>query len=202
MKISRKFTEGIARLDLEGIPDQSLGHDQNTIGILMNWRLDLIGLSVLEGKIENLVNLIYVISTYSRYCISGIYKPVNDESGSISLSNESNFHKLKLISTKSNIKPLTLELDDAELADLTKCLDKVTNDTNLAIQWNIPNSKKLFRSQLISNLYDPIRIIYPITGLAIFSLTVLLFYNYPRSIQPETTVGSSVLPSRSENKID
>ena len=66
MKTSRSYKEGIAALEVDGIPDQSLGQGSDTIGILLSWKLTLIGLTVLEGKKEHLDNLMFVILKYSR----------------------------------------------------------------------------------------------------------------------------------------
>ena len=38
-----RFDNNSARLEIEGLPDYSLGHEYGTIGILSSWQLQLIG---------------------------------------------------------------------------------------------------------------------------------------------------------------
>ncbi len=57
MKLNYNYTEGFAKLDIFGVPDYSLSHDPDTIGIILSWKLNLIGVSVLEGEKDNLRNL-------------------------------------------------------------------------------------------------------------------------------------------------
>ena len=49
MQLSYLFNQGFARLEINGIPDLSLGHSPETLGIIISWKLELIGFHQLEG---------------------------------------------------------------------------------------------------------------------------------------------------------
>ena len=198
MKIIRTYKEGIASLQLDGLPDQSLGHDSDTLGILLSWKLNLIGLSVLEGKKDHLLSLAYVILTYSRYCISGLTQSISDETDSVTISRNLLGHELMLMSSKKDIKPLRIILDDAELSDLTRCLDKVIDDNSLAISWSLPSNGTYSCNKYYKKLFDFKTIANQITGIGCFVFSAFLFLTLfiPYSLEPpqEKTVERTTYP--------
>ncbi len=179
MKTSKSYKEGIASLEVDGIPDQSLGHDSDTIGILLSWKLTLIGLTVLEGKKEHLLNLVYVILSYSRSCISGLPDSISDMAQSIKISGVKGGHELILVSTKKDVEPLTIILDDAELSDLTKCLDKILFDRSIAISWLVPLAKPFTCSKFYSNPFRFKGIVSPLVGISCLCITSFVYLNLP-----------------------
>ncbi len=191
MKTIRSYKEGIAALEVDGIPDQSLGKGSDTIGILLSWKLTLIGLTVLEGKKEHLLNLVYVILSYSRCCISGLTDPISDMANSIKISGVKGGHELKLVSKKKDVEPLTIILDDAELSDLTRCLDKILIDRCIAISWLVPISKPSGYSQFYRNFFQFKEIINPLVGISCLFITAFVFLNLPL-LQPSPTPGDEI----------
>ncbi len=175
MQLNLSFTEGFAKLDIIGIPDNSLGQDRDTIGILLSWKLKLIGSSVLEGKKEHLENLLYVTYSYARYSISGQFHTVSDYSNSISMSKHKNGHMLRLVSKQKDIDPLSIFLDDAEFSDLVKCLDQIYLDNRIAIEWKIPSFNPLSKKELKSNSFTLNKIMYSLTGSLLLVATGFLF---------------------------
>ncbi len=180
MQLNLSFTEGFAKIDIIGIPDHSLGQGPDTIGILLLWRLNLIGYSVLEGKKDNLDNFLYVVYTYARYCIGGTDQSVSDHSNSITMSRHVRGHEIKLISKQKSIDPLSLVLDDAEFSDLIKCLDHISSNKRIAIKWDIPLFKSLSEKQLRPKLFVLSKFLYPLTGSALLvAASSLLFLVSP-----------------------
>ena len=114
------YDQNSVRLLVEGIPDSSCGHDNNVIGILTSWKLQIFGYPELEGKKEHLQNLMSVILGYTRNYITGVRSSFGDEQSQIRISPTANGHKILLISSKDGVKPLELNIDDAELLDLTR----------------------------------------------------------------------------------
>ncbi|WP_269622979.1 DUF4335 domain-containing protein [Prochlorococcus marinus] len=152
MKNSFNYSKGIANIDIDGLPDFSISQDSNSISIILSWKLNLIGLATLEGKKEHLIDLLYVIKSYSNKFIydRDILTSVSTEYVSITYSKD--YHNLKLVSSKKDVKPLSLKLDDADFIDLTLCLDKIYDDSRLLINWKTNNFKlKKTNNLLISN---------------------------------------------------
>ena len=191
MKLNLSFTEGFAKLDVIGIPDHSLGHDIDTIGILLSWKLKLIGSSVLEGKKENLDNLLYVIYAYARYSISGYSKSISDKSNSVTISTVRNGHEIRLVSKQKDIEPLVIILDDAELTDLIKCFDQVLDDKRIALKWSLPLINPLTHKELKIKILNLNKILYTFTGSALFLALATLFLLIPTKFSKETPVNVS-----------
>ncbi len=190
MKTSRSYKEGIAILEVQGIPDSSLGHNPETIGILLSWKLTLIGLTVLEGKKEHLVDLLYVILSYSRCCISGLTHSISDQSNSIRISAVKEGHELMLRSSKMDIEPLSIVLDDAELLDLTRCLDMILLDSCVAIGWILPISSPFLSNKFSIKPIHIRKLINPLVGISCFCLTAFTFLNLPvPQTGPQTVEG-------------
>tara|TARA_Y100001968_G_C19095158_1_gene589744 strand:- start:92 stop:706 length:615 start_codon:yes stop_codon:yes gene_type:complete len=137
INLTYRFEQNSSSLKLEGIPDVSCGHSDQTIGIVTSWTLQLIGSPLLEGKKDHLDKLMYVILQYSGAYMSGIRKSFISLDNIVSIyPYGSNNHKLLLNSTKKGIKPLEIILDDSELSDLTRCLDYLRFDNNVKVKWS------------------------------------------------------------------
>ena len=137
INLSYRFDQNSTSLELAGIPDLSRGDSQNTIGIISSWTLQIIGSPLLEGEKEHLDNLMQVILQYSRSYISGIRKTFTSKKSIVTISPFGSSHKLLLNSTKKDVKPLEIILDDSELSDLTQCLDLLRFDSRFNLNWNL-----------------------------------------------------------------
>ncbi len=152
INLSYRFVRNSTSLELDGMPDVSNGDSENTIGILSSWTLKIIGSPTLEGEKEHLENLMQVILQYSRTYISGIRKTFISKKSIVTISPFGSSHKLLLNSTKKDVKPLEIILDDSELSDLTQCLDLLRFDPRFNLCWNItldkPFSKRYIQSSI------------------------------------------------------
>ena len=179
INLSYRFDQNSSSLELDGMPDVSNGDSENTIGILSSWTLKIIGSPTLEGEKEHLDNLMHVILQYSRSYISGIRKKFKSKESIVTISPFGSSHKLLLNSTKKDVKPLEIILDDSELSDLTQCLDNLRFDSRLNISWDInidgPYSKSYIKSNLIKT---NIRYTF-LYSLIIFLSTTFLFVLIP-----------------------
>ena len=184
INLSYRFDQDSSSLQLSGMPDVSNGDSEETIGILSSWTLKIIGSPVLEGEKEHLDNLMEVILQYSRSYISGFRQTFISNKKIVTISPFGISHKLLLNSTRKEVKPLEIVLDDAELSDLTRCLDLLRFDSRFNIRWDIhdekPFSKKYF-IDTVKNYKNYSNFIY---SLLVFLSTsiVLIFvpinYNY------------------------
>ena len=177
INLSYRFDQNSSSLVLAGMPDVSKGDSNNTIGIISSWTLQIIGSPLLEGEKEHLENLMQAILQYSRSYISGIRKAFTSNKNIVTITPYGVNHKLLLNSTKKGIKPLEIILDDAELSDLTLCLDLLRFDPRFNIKWDInleiPFTKKYIHSNLNKSSTNP-NLIYSLIIFLSFSSLLLL----------------------------
>jgi hypothetical protein len=135
MKKTLQFDQQSCRLTLEGLPDLSAGHTADSIGILTGWSLAWVGRpEELEGRREHLEAILRVVLSYARYLISGVPRRVGAAEDPASISpGEDGRHVLLLRSSQAGVEPLALGLDDAELADLVRVLDRLRLDPRLRV---------------------------------------------------------------------
>ena len=148
INLSYRFDQDSCSLEIAGMPDVSNGDSIDTIGILSSWKLKIIGSPLLEGEKEHLDNLMQVLLQYSRLYISGIRKTLISNNEIVRISPYGSVHKLLLKSTRKDVKPLEIILDDAELSDLTRCLDLLRFDSRFNMVWDI-NKEKPFSKKYI-----------------------------------------------------
>ena len=153
INLSYRFDQNSSSLELDGMPDVSNGDSENTIGILSSWTLKIIGSPTLEGEKEHLENLMQVILQYSRSYISGIRKTFISKNSIVTISPFGSSHKLLLNSTKKDVKPLEIILDDSELSDLTQCLDLLRFDSRFNLNWNITSDRPYSKRYIQSSAY-------------------------------------------------
>ena len=152
INLSYRFDQDSSSLELAGLPDVSNGDSEDTIGILSSWTLKIIGSPVLEGEKEHLDNLMQVIQKYSRSYISGVRKTFISNKKIVTISPFGVYHKLLLKSTRKEVEPLEIILDDSELSDLTICLDLLRFDPRFNIRWDI-NAERPFSKKYILNRF-------------------------------------------------
>ncbi len=179
MKKILRYDFGIARLEVQGLPDTSLGHSINEIGIILSWRLNLIGFPELEGKKEHLETFLRTVLEYSRNYISGVRTVVGSPSSLIYITPTKNRHQFSLRSSKEGVKPLIIYLDDAELIDLTKCFDQLKADQNILIDWDLPLDQPLKRSDLGLNKKALKGFFFPVLGCFTLFLSSIMLLNIP-----------------------
>ncbi len=153
INLSYRFDQNSSSLELDGMPDVSNGDSENTIGILSSWSLKIIGSPTLEGEKVHLENLMQVILQYSRSYISGIRKTFISKNSIVTISPFGSSHKLILNSTKKDVKPLEIILDDSELSDLTQCLDLLRFDSRFNLNWNITSDRPYSKRYIQSSSY-------------------------------------------------
>ena len=152
INLSYRFDQNSSSLELAGMPDVSKGDDDNTIGIISSWTLKIIGSPLLEGEKEHLENLMQAIFHYSRSYISGIRRTFTSKKNIVQITPLGANHKLLLKSTKKGVKPLEIILDDAELSDLTRCLDLLRFDSRFNIEWDVNLDIPFTKKYILSNL--------------------------------------------------
>ncbi len=197
IKLSHRFEQISCRLTVEGFPDVSTGQSSQAIGILTAWSLALAGHTELEGKREHLEALLQVVAPYARHLISGAPRTFGDPVSPVALHPDGSRHRLELRSSQPNTPPLALHLDDAELADLVRCLDQLLLDPRLQLNLQAPTPQPLRRSELRKRVPLGRRIAAPLCGMAALGLAGAVSWIVPipkpGSFNPTQVKGTSAV---------
>ncbi len=145
MKKSLQYDQQSCRLTLEGLPDLSAGHGADAVGIVTGWSLAWVGRpEELEGRREHLQAILQVVLPYARLLLSGVSRRVGrDEDPAEIAPGLDGRHHLLLRSSHPGVEPLELCLDDAELADLVRVLDRLRLDPRLQVALPVPAARPL-----------------------------------------------------------
>lgn len=179
IKLSHRYEQISCRLTVEGFPDVSTGQGSQAIGILTGWSLALAGHTELEGKREHLEALLQVVAPYARHLISAAPRAFGDPVSPVAVHPEGSRHRLELRSSQPNTPPMALHLDDAELADLVRCLDQLLLDPRLQLDLQAPTPQPLRRSELRKRVPLGRRLAAPLCGIAALGLAGSLSWMVP-----------------------
>jgi hypothetical protein len=147
MKLSTRYEQTSCRLVLEGLPDLSAGHGSDSLGIVTGFTMALAGRQELEGKREHLEALMAVVLPYARHLLSGQARAFGAADQPVAIAPLQGMHQLELRSSQPDTPPLQLQLDDAELADLVRCLDQLRLDPRVAVPFVVPEPQPLRRRE-------------------------------------------------------
>jgi|TARA_B100000073_G_scaffold77152_1_gene58332 hypothetical protein len=164
LKQSYRYDQTTARLEVEGLPDFSAGQADQAIGILSAWRLKIVGASELEGKREHLEALMQVVIPYVRLRLSGVVRSMGEVNAPVRLVPDGAQHRLDLTSGQPDIPPLSIQLDDAQLADLVRCLDALRADHRVSLSWPAIEHEPLPRRDLVERIPLMQRLAAPVLG--------------------------------------
>ena len=202
MKLSTRYEQTSCRLVLDGLPDLSVGQSQGSLGILTGFTLSLAGRTELEGKREHLQALLAVVMPYARHLISAQPRPFGEATQPVALFPTESGHRLELRSSQPDTPPLSLVLDDAELADLVRCLDQLLLDPKVAVPLPLEAPRPLRRGELLRRQPWRRRLAAPAAGVGALLLAAGLLALLPiqshRSPAPApTTPSKTTLNNRS-----
>ena len=191
MKLSYRYEQTSCRLRIDGLPDLSAGHGADAIGILSGWELDLAGRPSLEGKRDHLEALLRTVLPYARHLVSGVprrfgggedpvlIEPMAGTTGTAPLPPVGPLHLLLLRSSQPDTPPLELSFDDAELADLVRCLDQLRLDPRVQLGFALPVEQPLPRRELRERVPLRRRQASPLAGVAALAVTASLSLMVP-----------------------
>lgn len=172
-KTTYRYEQSAARLTVEGLPDLSAGQGNDSIGILSGWRLQLVAAPELEGTREHLEAMMAVVMPYARHCLSNAPKRFRGDQGFVSIGPDDAGHQLELRSSREGVEPLKLHLDDADLADLVRCLDRLRLDQRVQLSWSLPEDRPLHRRELVERIPLHRRLASPVLGGLALALGVV-----------------------------
>ena len=101
-------------------------------------------------------------------------------------------HQITLRSSKEGVLPLEIILDNAELADLIRCLDDLVADPKVKIDWDIPKQRPLPRRE--TRVKRPLlqRYSAPLFGLLTFFTCSLFYLSIPVSNPPNSSTEQEI----------
>tara|TARA_Y100001968_G_scaffold67480_1_gene58398 strand:- start:701 stop:1312 length:612 start_codon:yes stop_codon:yes gene_type:complete len=173
------YSQDSVRLQIEGLPDYSVGEGADNIGILSSWKLQIAGFPELEGNKEHLQTFMDVLYSYSKFYLFGFKRQFGEQTRAVKFTPLKEGHQITLTSSKKDIKPLDIVIDDAELTDLISCMDKLKTDPRITIKWinksedYLPNKFFLNKSILL------VKLLPSFTGSIIFIFIGFLFLSLP-----------------------
>lgn len=191
LKTVHRYEQTAARLEVDGFPDLSAGHKDDTIGILSGWRLQLVGAPELEGTRDHLEALMSAVMPYARHRLSGVERPFGGAESFVAIAPHGDKHQLELRSSREGVKPLQLTLDDAELSDLVRCLDRLRLDQRVPLAWQVPEDQPLTRRELTERIPMQQRFGPAVLGVALLAGLIGLSLLLPLPEQPNIDVRES-----------
>jgi hypothetical protein len=184
MKLTNRYEQTSCRLQVEGLPDLSAGQGDQTIGILTGFSLDLAGHTELEGKREHLQAMVAAVLPYARQLLSGVPRTCGAADDPVAITPQSGRHQLELRSSQPDTPSLSLVLDDAELADLVRCLDQLRLDPRIALPFEQPHLQPLRRRELRHRQPLAQRIAAPLVGLGVLVVSAVVASLLPLQQRP------------------
>ena len=171
------FNQSSTELVISGLPDYSNNDNKDNISIISGWKLSIINQPEIEGSFDHLKSVIKAF--YKCAALSLLDREEKIESELIDLNlDESGSYRITLKSTKPNVKPLKLNIGNAEFSDIINCFDQLKNFKKIKIDFNelSPNIKKksIFtfnKNKFTFNIIPPL-----IAFFTIFIFTIINFY--------------------------
>lgn len=175
MQKTLTYDQQSCQLRVEGLPDLSAGHGPNDIGILTRWILRWAGRPELEGERHHLEALIAAVLPYARHLVSDVRRPFGASPVRLSPdpSGEGQ-HRLLLESGQPGAGSLEVSLDDAELADLVRVLDRLRHDPRVKLSWPAPPERPLRSRDLARRVPLRRRLAAPLGGVVALALATFL----------------------------
>lgn len=196
-----RFEQSSARLDLFGLPDVTRDPDSaadgaQRLGILTRWELAIGQQATLEGRLDHLQALLEVVLTYVRRVISHSPRPCGSQAERVEIEPLDGGHRLTVHSSQPDTPPLRLNLDSAELADLTQCLDQMLNDPRIGLPLTPPVARPLSRGELPLTTPWSQRLLAPTAAAASLLVTAALAHlvPLPRPTLPGAPAATDVAP--------
>ena len=194
------FNQSSVGLEITGLPDLSNDND-NTISIISQWKLSIMNQPEIEGNIDHLKSIITAFYKYSNLILTEEKHIIESKLIDIRSDNDGH-HKIFLKSTKKEIKPLTLQIGNAELCDIVSCFDqlKASQDINLNLHNLTPliNNSKLkviYRKNIAGTFLPPF-----IALLSISIISIISAYFYDNSKELNDNISLVTLKKGSEIK--
>jgi len=178
---SLSFHQSSVSLEIIGLPDYSNNENKGQISIISDWKLNIIGKPLIEGKIDHLGQIMDAFYIYSSLIITN-EKPLY-ESKLIDIKADNLYiHNIVLKSSKPEVRPLIIKIGNSLLSDIINCFDQLNESSKVRIKksrfFNSMPKKVIFplnNKVKFFNFFLPPFI--SICSLVLFSSTLIYFFN-------------------------
>ena len=126
MQNKLSFYQSSASLEIIGLPDYSDNENKDQISIISQWKLTIVDKPLIEGKIEHLGPIMDAFYIYSNLLIKNEIPIYESKLIDIKADNL-HIHNIVLKSSKPNVKPLVLKIDNSLLSDTINCFDQLND---------------------------------------------------------------------------
>ena len=176
------FNQSSVSLEILGMPDYSNNESEDYISIISNWKLMIVDKPVIEGNLDHLRSIMRAFNSYSISLLNdnnAIY-----ESSLIDIKSEKiSTHVLLLKSSKPDVKPLTITIGNAVLADIVNCFDQLASSKKVkniySKDYESLKNKKNFYLIIKKNMSN--FLLPPLISLSsILLVSTVLIYVYER----------------------
>ena len=124
------FNQSSVRLEIIGLPDYSNNEKKDQISIITQWKLTIIDRPLIEGNLDQLIDIMDAFYSYSTFLINN--EIAFYESKLIDIKPENYFiHNILLKSSKPDVNPLNLKIGNSILADIINCFDQLRSSNKV-----------------------------------------------------------------------
>ena len=181
MQNKLSFHQSSASLEIIGLPDYSNNESKDQISIISQWKLTIVDKPLIEGKIEHLGPIMNAFYIYSNLLIKNEIPLFESKLIDIKADNL-HIHNIVLKSSKPNVKPLLLKIDNSLLSDIINCFDQLNESSKVRIKKtglsnNIPKKVKFGLNNKVKFFNFILPPFIAICSLILFSSTFIYFYN-------------------------
>ena len=196
MKQTLRFEQISCKLEVDGLPDVSIGQVGAVVGIITGWRLQWPGRPELEGQKEHLIALMQTVLPYARRLISDAGRRIDSSTRPVAIAPIGpQQHQLELRSSQPDTPPLQVDLDDAELSDLVRVLDQLRLDPRLQLKLELPPDQPLRPRELQGRIPKRQRLAAPVAAVAALALSGAAAWLLPVPQKPQPRSNTPAKPT-------
>ena len=167
------------RVLLRGRPEHGSGQPGDGIHELTSWALQLGDRASMEGERQHLEAFVSAVLPYTRLQMSGSPQGCGSVEGPLTIEPRGIGHRLLLRTSMPDSRPVDLQLDDAELADLARCLDAIVHDPLVRLGIEPPAMAGLRKRDLLNRESLRRQLLHPVAGACGVALVLGLSWLVP-----------------------